>query len=191
MTVYIQYSNASNLQNLIAGLEPYLSISIEDFFTHYFNLATADTQGLNNWGRILELSRTIPVGQYDYIFGFDTGDVITNTIDYPQNFNHGTFYNGQTDSYELHNSAYRIFLKFRYNYLTCNMSMRAANDIVNTYIQEEYPDNPSYQCIVTTSDIRTIDFNFNFTLQPFEITIFAQPGILPVPVGIAYTVTQP
>ena len=73
VNTYIQYQNAPKFNALLTQLTNYLTIPIDQFYTDYFNLLTATTQGLDNWGIILNETRNITYYNYDSIFGFDTG----------------------------------------------------------------------------------------------------------------------
>lgn len=62
--IYAQYSNATNLINLLNGIEPLININIEDFHRVYFDIDTCNTEGLDNWGRIIGQNRNLTVPDY-------------------------------------------------------------------------------------------------------------------------------
>lgn len=58
-----QYANSSNLLNLIKEFEEMIGgkNDIEQFYNNIFNIATANTMGLNIWGKILNIPRILKV----------------------------------------------------------------------------------------------------------------------------------
>lgn len=186
--MFIQYQNAPKFKSILEKLSVYLTIPIEEFYQHYFNIETADTQGLDNWGKILNQSRTIQTPDLTSIFGFDTGVPPSPlTTGYPQNYNNGTFYGGQTIPVILGNDSYRILLQFKYSSYTVNNSVAACMTVINNYIKKQYPLNPSYKCDIIEGNMYFI-YNFNFALQPFEVALFHYNKILPTAAGIKYGV---
>lgn len=184
--IYTQYNNATNLNSLLEGLYPYLTISVDDFFKNYFDITTCKDSGLDNWGAILNFSRSIQIPKLENVFGFGTPSPLDD-IQYPQNFANSNFYSGSTEAFNLLDDPYRIALRFRYKYLTCNMSILSANLIMNFYTQSQ---SIPKRCIVSTTSPMNMDFKFNYTLSPLEITIFDIPNILPVPTGVIKTLSQ-
>lgn len=227
--MFIQYQNAPKFKELLDRLKDYLTIPIQQFYEHFFNIDTADTQGLNNWGLILGQSRT--VGQYslDGVFGFGKrtfpkpptyplplgygvfGDDLPDPFEgafgfsvdtytppepmpapnaYPQPFDYGVFYGGtntNTKKSTLTNDQYRAVLKLLYQTYTVDCSLASCEEVVNNYIQEQY-NNPILKCNIIEGDM-FFTYQFNFTLQPWEISLFKLTKILPKPAGIAYYIT--
>ncbi len=186
--MFIQYQNSSNFVSLLNQLSDYLLIPIDQFYNHFFNIKTADTQGLDNWGLILNQIRTIQVPDYTSIVGFNNG-VAPVPLDtgYPQNFNYGGFISSATTTQTLTNDQYRAVLQLLYFKYTVDCSVKSCIDVANIYIQEQYND-PSLLCSITEHAMY-YTYDFNFTLQPFEITLFKQNDLLPRPAGIKYNVT--
>lgn len=183
---YIQYQNASKFNNLMAQLTDYLTIPIDEFWYNYFTLDTCDTAGLDNWGRILNQSRTITYQNYDYIFGFDVGESApTDVKTYPQNFEHGCFFafNGQTS--QLDDEQFRVLLRFAYFNQTIDCSIGACVFVTNYYAQQS---GAGHQCKIVESSM-SFTYEFNYTLQSWEWILFKINKILPKPAGIDYTVT--
>lgn len=182
---YLQFQQATNFNALLEGLTPYFDISAFEFWLVFFNIDTAFSFGLDNWGRILNFSRDVKVPDYTGVFGFDTGQTPPPGL-YPQNFDHGSFYGGQYTNYPLTDAVYRIFLKLRFAVLHCNFSIQQISRIMNKYAQDQ---NSMYQVVITTTGVMSMNFDFNYALQDYEIILFQTPGILPVPAGVSYTFT--
>lgn len=199
MSLYIQYSNSTNLKNLLfgdgyLGLDAYLKIDPLEFYTSYFNLATCNSQGLDNYGRILNQSRfiqSVASGDYYQKFGFGQNGITPATNQYPQNFNNGNFFGGSTNPVyiELGDDDYRILLKFKYLVLTTNFSYKNANLIMNNYAKSK---NASYKVSVepTSNKVMDVTFKFSWALDDFEKTIFNIRGVLPVAMGVAYRIRE-
>jgi hypothetical protein len=185
--MYLQYQNTPKFTDLLDKLTAYLLIPINQFYEHFFNLDTADTQGLKNWGVILNQGNVVLARNYDYVFGFNNGTAQTPPdIGYPQNFGHGNwavYYDRRT----LTDDQYRILLKLTYlNYIT-NNSLASCVSIVNTYIQEQY-NNPDKYCTLLNGNM-IFTYHFNFALTDWEVALFKDSHKLPTPAGIGYNVT--
>ncbi len=189
VNMFIQYQNAPKFLDLLQRLTVYLNIPIKQFYEHFFDLRTADDQGLENWGKILNQSRTIPVPDFTSVFGFDNGTPPSPlSTGYPQNYNNGSFYGGQTAQQLLTNDQYRILLQFRYLSYTINNSVAACMRVVDNYIKHQYPLHPEYMCSIIEGNMEFI-YSFSFQLQPFEIVLFKYNNALPSPAGIKYSIT--
>ena len=185
---YIQFATADNLNKLADELLPLLTLNPEEFHRKYFDIDTCESDGLDNWGEILNLSRTIQITDATSgVFGFGKqSDYPIPPTGYPQNFNNGFFYNPDyegdtTNPVTLNDFQYRLVLKFRYRALTSNMSLYSINNIMNSLIVAL---NPTFKCFVYMSGFMQLTYKFNFALQDWQKAIFKNRDILPVPAGI-------
>jgi hypothetical protein len=186
MTVYAEYSNATNVNNFISTIKPYLTMDVEEFRTNYFDLYTCNAQGLDNWGRILDISRDVSNDtKYNQRFGFGQISNPPPTGQYPQNFNNGSFYNGQGSgvSTVLTDTEFRELLKLRYRTLTTNQSIGSINIIMNEYVRAQ---NITYRALVVETSPMLLTYNYNFTLLPYQRTIFTKRNVIPVPLGVGF-----
>lgn len=181
MTIFIQYQNSPNINALVEQLKENLTISADDFFNNYFYIETCVSDGLDNWGRILNRSRTVEVDvSFDNVFGFDTGVPPPTPGAYPQNFGHGTFYSPRPNNLvKLTDTAYRALLKFTYLTLTSNGTLYNINNILNYYYKN------TGKVKVYNSALMQITYEFMFALQPYERTLFTLNHVLPTPAGVA------
>ncbi len=203
MAIYVQYTNAINLKSLLyggtkskinglpyPGLLKYLTINELDFLTGYFSLSnTTTTQGLNNWGRILQISRTIRVPNIidNSILGFDTGTP-PDPIDtgYPQNFNNGNFYGGETTLYRLNDPQFLFLLQMRYATLNTNSSLASANLILNTYFKAL---DPAQEVTVTDDGPMNMLISLLLPAPAYQVYILNyRSDVLPIPAGVKYSV---
>lgn len=204
MSLYVQYSNAINLQSLLyggqkskitgkpyPGLAYYLTIDPLEFLRTYFSLSsTTSTEGLDNWGRILQVNRNIELPNVitNSIFGFDTGTPASPAdTGYPQNFNNGNFWGGSTTLYALTDPEYLFLLQLRYAVLNTNCSLASANLILNTYFRAL---NPAQE--ITVSDNGTMNMLISVLLPAPAYQIYIlnyRPDVLPIPAGVEYSVS--
>lgn len=199
--LYVQYSNAINLKSLLyggetskidglpyPGLIDYLTINPNEFLTTYFSLSTTtSTDGLDNWGRILQVNRTVylPNVETNSIFGFDTG-IPASPIDigYPQNFDNGNFWGGDTYPYALNDLQYLFLLQLRYASLNTNCSLASAAAILNTYFKAL---DPTQEVIVTESGIMQMTITLTNPAPAYQIYVLQyRPDVLPIPAGVKY-----
>jgi hypothetical protein len=201
--LYTQYSNAVNLRNLLngglvskidglpyEGLLNYLTINSDEFLNTYFSLAaTTSTDGLDNWGRILQVDRTIylPNVETNSIFGFDTGVPPSPiTTGYPQNFNNGNFWGGDEIAYALNDYQYLFLLQLRYAKLTTNCSIASIIAILNIYFRAF---DPTQEVIVNELSIMEMTITLTNPAPAYQIYILQQrPDVLPIPAGVKYNV---
>lgn len=212
--LYTQYTNAINLQGILyggnkskitnlpyRGMTQYLTIDPNDFLETYFSLSdTTSTEGLNNWGRILNVTRTVQIPNVttNSIFGFDTG-VPPSPIDtgYPQNFGEitgtdpetwtgGNFYGGDTTLYRFTDEEYLFLLQLRYAVLNTNCSLAAANAILNTYFKTT---DPTQQVTVTDNGPMKMLISVLNPVPVYQLYILSyRPDVLPIPAAIEYSV---
>jgi len=187
--LYSQYVNAPKFQKLIDELSAVLTIPISQFYNDFFNLYTCTTQGLDNWGIILNTTRDSFTYDYAESFGFDTGEPNPTTTEYPQNFGHGSFFStsNRIVKIKLNDTQYRIVLLLQYAKYTSDMSMASCTAIVNNYIQFTYED-PTYKCTVKDNHL-AVNYHFNYSLSAQEVALFKINKLLPKPAGIEYSVT--
>lgn len=186
MAIYIQYDKAENLHSLIDGLKPNLIVDEPLFRANFFNIFTCGTTGLNQWGLLLNRPRTIVVANYSGTFGF--GDILGLPAppDYPQNYDNGNFYSGSADLVALPDDQYRTLLLFTYAYLTSNFSLLSVNKIMNIYCNTFVPP---LAVQVSTTGVKQMNFAFSGPLETWQAAIFNLPGVLPVPLGVSFTLS--
>jgi hypothetical protein len=184
LKLYVQKQNTVVMKGLFRKLTDYLTIPIDQFYSDYFNLLTCTTQKLDNWGRILNQTRNITFYNYQYILGFDVDEPAPVDNEYPQNFDHGNFFAFNGIPGLLNDNEFRVILQFAYFRQTIDCSIGACVAITNFYAKQSGSD---HKCQIIEGDMSFI-YNFNYTLQGFEIVLFKQNKILPTPAGITYDV---
>ena len=146
---------------------------IELFIRKVMDIRTAGTWGLDVWGRILGISRTIVLSGDDEVLGFAGSEL--------QPFNVGTFYQPRvTQAYTLGDDAYRLLLM-----------LKAAADIsdtsvpsLNRLLQFLFADRGN--AYVLEVGVMKIRFVFEFDLQPYERALILRQDVPPKPAGVGY-----
>lgn len=179
-TIISQYANSPILTRLIENMFAYLdqTENFQNFFDTVMNIETAQGYGLDVWGRILNVSRTLTVPGDQNYFGFEEAGQTA------QPFNQAPFYSGQQigSNFILTDSAYRVLLFAKAAANICDGSIPAINAILMTL----FP-NRGNAYVVDNLDM-TMTFKFEFTLSPVELAIVGQSGVLPTSTGVSYTV---
>ncbi|MDE2426330.1 MAG: DUF2612 domain-containing protein [Elusimicrobia bacterium] len=207
-TIIRQFNNSPKLLSLIQAINAWLSpdVNFESFYDNIWNIDTAIGYGLDVWGRIVNIPRTLTLSGVP-TFGFgEAGDRV--------NFGYGPFYEaslGVTMNYELTDSVYRQLILAKAAYNITNGSVPAINSILvnilfpgrgNAYVTDG-ANGPPYQffgfgeagdranfgygpfCdfLLTGPANMTLTYVFDFPLEPWEVAI-VKCGVLPRPTGV-------
>lgn len=212
-TVISQYANSPRLLQLLENLNGYLdqTENFDNFFDMIWNIDTAVGFGLDVWGRILNIKRTLPVDAGSYL-GFEEALDLTEV-----GFNQEGFYSAPpaTDNYALTDDAYRLLLLAKAAANICNGSIPALNRILmglfpnrgNAYVLEGSGIDENYFGFQESGPGMAVGFNqepfyadeifttamhmryvFDFALTPVEIAIVTSSGVLPTPAGVQATI---
>lgn len=176
-----QYANSPVIVSLVDALGSTIDRQIDynAFYRMVWNVETARGFGLDIWGRIVGVSRVLYIADGAFL-GFikATGS---------QSFADGIFYGGGvlTANYALTDEAYRrvILAKAAFNISDCSCAS------INAILRSLFPDNLNPH--VRDNEDMTMTFVFGATLSAVDFAIVTQSGVLPRPVGVAFTVEQP
>jgi hypothetical protein len=185
--VYIQYSNSPNLKSLV-NLTANSLLFTEDISANYLSILNANTNGLDNWGIILNQSRVVSYGAvYPKVWGFFNGVPVTDTTSYPQNFYNANFYNPTYDvTISLTDTSYRALLLLLYRKYTSNLSLADLNSIIQQYAT--ITGASGVPNVISTYNMQ-ITYQFNYTPLPYELKLFYDTDLLPVPMGVKLNLT--
>ena len=180
MTIYNQYNNSPNIINFCANMQAAIAFDDSDVtqaISNYLSIATASTDGLNAWGIILGQSRVVQSGDnLTGVFGFDNGEPPA-TGQYPQNFDNGSFFSGNTgSSVNLNDTAYRALLQLLYFKYANNCSIASLNRIIQAY---SVGRGEAY----VLDGKMAVTYYFGYTLTLWEINLFTNTSCLPRPSG--------
>jgi len=210
-----QYASSPTIQQLIADRADYFETAwTEDFYSKVWNVDTAQGFGLDIWGRIVVIGRSVRINTFDRAFGYyeawsgeassysEPGPVIINglafvlapadspaaTDDRITPFDDAPFYDGiqATEIVILSDEAYRklILAKALSNISDCSMPS------LNKAIRSLFDGSDSRRCYATTSNQMDLNYVFEFALTPVERTLAISAGVIPRPAGVKLTITQ-
>jgi hypothetical protein len=177
-TIISQYSSALTLTQLIANYNTYLEPGpdLDNFYNYVWNITTTQGFGLDIWGKIVGVGRTlqVPAGAY---LGFEEGN---DNLDY-RSFGFGTLFsiNAATNTVILSDEAYRTLILVKAFSNISNLTARNVNKLLNILFAGRG------LCYVSDDGGMQITYHFDFTLAPFEIAILQNSGAVPRPAGVA------
>ena len=184
-TVISQYGNSDRVDDLVTSLNAALDLTsdFDNFYDLIWNVTTAEGVGLDIWGRIVGVSRTLelPSGT-DQFLGFkepnDPNEV---------GFNQAPFFTGTvlTSNVQLTDPDFRNLILAKAASNICDGSIPATNAILLAL----FPGRGD--CYVVDNQNMTMELKFDFALTPVELAIVDTAGVLPRPNGVLVTVVTP
>lgn len=181
-TVISQYANSPIITQLISNFDSYIdqTVNLDAFFDLVWNVDTAQGWGLDVWGRIVGVTRTLNIANAQQYFGFDEAGIGANP------FGQQPFYAGAsiTNNFQLSDDAFRILILAK---ALANISDGSIKSI-NQLLLNLFPNRGN--CFVTDGLDMSMTYTFAFNLTPVELAIVSQSGILPKPTGVSATVVQ-
>jgi hypothetical protein len=188
-TLCSQYANSPTLLQLIANMSTYLNprANLVEFYNFVWNVDTAKDWGLDIWGRIVGVSRVIPIPGTTGSFGFQNSDFPPDW----QNFGNangggggGPFYNGEvtTGGFTLDDDSFRTLI------LVKALANIVATDApsLNALVRNLFPGRGRAYTI-DRGDM-AMSYIFEFKLSTTEYAILAFSGVLPHPAAVLVNV---
>lgn len=174
-----QYAASPVINQLIDYRKSYFAQDWSNsFYDVVWNIDTAQGIGLDIWGRIVCSERNISVTDSDF-FGFSTEPTKSW-----KPFNQGVFYSGEKPSsvFSLSDNAYRTFI------LAKALTNISATDIksINKALRSLFPGRGN--AYVRESGTMSLDYIFDFFLEPWELSIVKFGNVLPKPAGVSVSV---
>ena len=183
-TVIAQYANSSKIDQILTSYAAAMDMTenFDNFYDFIWNVNTAQGVGLDIWGRIVGVSRTLqlPSGSGTF-FGF-------NEAMSWQGFGQAPFYGGGnplTSNVVLLDPDFRTLILAKAAANICDGSIPAINAILLAL----FPGRGD--CYVTDLGNMTMTYTFTFPLTPPELAIVETSGALPTPAGVSATVVVP
>lgn len=182
-TIISQYANSPILAGLIAKFAAYVDLTqnMDSFFDLIWNIDSAQGAGLDVWGRIVGVSRTLNIISAGKYFGFEEATSIS-----ADPFGQSPFYAGAgtTGNFNLTDSGFRILIFAKALANISDGSMKSLNALLRSL----FPGRGN--CYVTDLGLMRMTYTFKFALTPVEAAIVTQSGVLPKPTGVAVTYVQ-
>ena len=181
-TIASQWGNSPSIRAMIDDWNECIDprVNLAEFYAAWWNVDTAYGAGLDNWGRIVGVSRLLHIPNDADTFGF------SNTSAPPdwQPFNQGTFFagDGASQTYVLDDAGYRTLILTK---ALANITATNARGL-NSLLRLLFPHRG--RAYVRDNGNMSMTFVFEFSLTPVEYAILTESGVLPHPAGVAYNV---
>lgn len=187
-TLLSQYANSPTIVELINDFNQWIdpSKNIELFLEQVWDITTAQTYGLNVWGKIVGVSRILQIAETPTYLGFNEAFTAPTASIGPQPFGQAPMYAGPlaTTSYELSNDAYRTLILVKAMSNISNCSVPSINRMLQFLFAGEG------RCYVQDTGDMTQRFVFEFNLTPVQLAIMLTSGIISRAAGVlSYVMT--
>jgi hypothetical protein len=180
-TVLSQYANSPIILQWIEYYSEYIdpTQNIQAFYDQLWNIETAVGYGLDVWGRIVGVARTIPGITQKYLGFAEAGQLSADP------FNQSPLYSGEalTGNSTLSDDAFRTLIMAKAAANIWDGSIPGLNLILRTLF-------PGLICYVTDGQNMTMTYTFMFTLTALQIAILQGTNVLPRPAGVSATIVQ-
>jgi len=182
-TVISQYANSPRLDAMVNAFNAAMdqTENFDDLYDMVWNVATATGYGLDVWGRIVGVSRTLNLPGSAVYLGFEeAGSSWTG-------FGQGGFYSGGglTNNFTLADPDFRTLILAKAASNICDGSIPAINEILLTLFPLHGP------CYVADNQNMSLTYTFSFPLNPVQLAIVELSGVLPSPAGVVVNISQP
>ncbi|GMG89677.1 hypothetical protein Cmtc_08970 [Cupriavidus sp. TKC] len=184
-TILSQYANSPTIVQLIQNMDGYIdpSADIDAFYNLIWNVDSAVGMGLDIWGKIvgLENGRKLTIPTTEINFGFAEAGTAS-----AEPFDQGVFYSGTpgTQTYVLQDAPFKtlILAKAMANITDCSIPS------INQLLQNLFAGRG--RCYVNDLGNMQMRYTFEFALEPWEVAVVQQSGVLPRPTGVLASMAQ-
>lgn len=182
-TVISQYQTSVTLLQLIENMETYIDplTNLDAFYVDMWNIYSAVGYGLDVWGRIVGVTRTIRVPTPTKFLGFESAAPSVESYDF------GILFDGSealTQNYTLSDQAFRTLILAKALANICNGSIPAMNQIlINLFNGKGYGN-----VYVTDGEDMTMTITFTNAPSAVDLAIISTSGVFPRPAGVNLTV---
>jgi hypothetical protein len=153
--------------------------NIDNLYDMIWNVATAVGYGLDVWGRIVGVGRTLKFPGGATYLGNEEANSWTG-------FGQGGFYSGGgiSTNFILSDQDFRRLILAKAATNICDGSIQSINRILLAL----FPLRGA--CYVADNQNMSLTYTFQFTLTPVELAIVETSGALPNPAGVVINVVQ-
>lgn len=182
ITALSQYANSPVITGMITAFNAAMDMTqlLDEFYDMMWNILTAEDYGLDVWGRIVGVSRTISIpGSVQYLGFEEAGSSWTG-------FNQGILFSGGllTTNFVLQDGDFRRLILAKAAGNVSDGSIQSVNAI----LLKLFPGRGV--CYVQDNQNMTLTYVFKFALTPVEIAIVSQLNVLPNAAGVGITVAH-
>lgn len=183
-TLLSQYANSPTIVQLVTNFAAWLdqTANIEQFFQNIWDIDTAVGVGLDIWGRIVGVQRTVKllpvVGTF---FGFEEMGQPT-----AQPWNVAPFFGGfpSGQGFTLADPAFKTLILAKALANITDGSIKALNQILLSL----FPNRGN--CFVIDNQNMTMVLRFQFAITAVEQAIITESGVFPKSTGVLMTVVS-
>jgi hypothetical protein len=176
-----QYRNSPRLDAIILAFNAAMdqTENLSDLYDMIWNVLTAEGYGLDVWGRIVGISRTLKFPSGVAYLGMGEANSWTG-------FGQGGFYSGAgtSNNFILSDADFRTLILAKAAGNISDGTIQSINQILLTLFPNRgaayVADNQNMSCTLT----------FKFALTPVELAIIEQANVLPIPAGVAVIISQ-
>ena len=176
-TIISQYANSATIVQLIKNMNQYIQpwTNFDQFYDYIWNIESAQGFGLDIWGRIVGISRTLQIPSPALYFGYE------EALPGSYTFDDQPFYNGPaaTEAYVLSDDAYQQLILVK---ALANISATTARAI-NQLLQNLFAGDG--RCYVIDDGAMQMHYVFEFLLSPYQYAIMTTSGALPHGAGVS------
>lgn len=186
VTIISQYANSPRLLSMINNFGECMdqSVNMDEFYNKIWNIDSAEGYGLDVWGRIVGVSRTLRIPSSNVLGFNEAGDVDSGA------WNQYPFYTGVpfTENYSLSDEAYRNLILAKAFANICDGSIISINTLLMTIFGDSAGGGSPGRAYVTDGQDMTMTYTFEYPLTPVQYAIVTQSGVLPTPTGVFATI---
>lgn len=175
-----QYKNSPIIDNMVLAFNSAMdqTANIQSLYDLIWNIATAEGYGLEVWGRIVGVSRTVTFPNTSQLpFGYEEAFSWVG-------FGQGGFFTGNVvaSNFVLGDSDFRTLILAKAAGNISDGAIPSVNKILLTL----FPHRGN--CYVVDNQDMSLTYKFEFPLNPVEIAIVTLSGVLPSATGITVNV---
>lgn len=179
-TIISQYANSPSIIQLIESMNDYIDprTNMQNFYDFVWNLDIAQGFGLDVWGKIVGVSRSLRVTDPKDYFGFKDSEY--------QPFDQAPFFDERVPIgtvYILDDEQYRVLIITK---ALANISATNAKAL-NVLLRQLFNNR---RCYVEDVGGMQVNYVFEFELTNLEYAIVTQSGVMQKPAGVTIVIKQ-
>lgn len=180
-TVLSQYANSDRLMALISSFNAALDMTenYDNLYDFVWNVLTAQGYGLDVWGRIVGVDRTLHFPSDAVYLGLEEANSWVG-------FGQGIFYSGggTSNNFVLSDDSFRRLILAKAAGNISSGSIQAINSILLAL----FPGRGA--CYVADNQDMSLTYTFAFSLSAIDLAIIELSGVMPSPAGVVVKVSS-